>query len=88
MPKSPFSQEYRAFRRLLVAERRRSGLSQEEVTRRLDRLGFTVTQSVVSKVERGERRLDIVEFVLFARAIGFDPSDLVREFEKSVPHMD
>ena len=78
MPKSPFSQEYRALRRLLVAERRRFGLSQEEVTRRLDRLGLSVTQSVVSKVERGERRLDVVEFVLFARAIGFDPCAVIR----------
>ena len=39
-----------------------SGLTQAEAARRLGR-----TQSFVSKAERGERRLDVVELRSFAR---------------------
>ena len=38
-------------------------------------------QSFVSKYDRGERRLDIVEFVIIAKEIGLDPSGVVREIE-------
>jgi transcriptional regulator with XRE-family HTH domain len=50
------------------------GLSQEEVARRLRR-----PQSFVSKYENGERRLDIIELIEVAEAIGFDVRDLVTE---------
>jgi Helix-turn-helix len=56
----------------------RCGLSQEDVARRLKR-----PQSFVSKYETGERRLDIVEFVEVAEAIGFDPGGLVKELVSS-----
>ena len=35
-------------------------------------------QSYVSKVESGERRLDVVEFVEFVRAIGDEPVRVLR----------
>lgn len=38
-----------------------------------------VTQSYVAKVEGGERRLDILEFVAVAQAVGADPVELLRE---------
>lgn len=58
----------RILQRLLVAARRTAGLRQVEVAARLGE-----PQSFVSKVERGERRLDVVEFVVFCRAIEADP---------------
>ena len=39
-------------------------------------------QSFVSKVETGERRLYVVEFVEFAEAIGADPSRLLAELRR------
>jgi hypothetical protein len=36
-------------------------------------------QSDVSKVERGERRLDVVEFLQFAEALDFDAAEFVAE---------
>ena len=36
-------------------------------------------QSFVSKYERGERRLDVVEFGEVARALGIDPLQLLRQ---------
>jgi transcriptional regulator with XRE-family HTH domain len=39
-------------------------------------------QSYVSKYERGERRLDVVEFLAVARALGTDAASLVAELER------
>jgi len=33
-----------------------------------------------SKVERGERRLDVIEFCDVAEALGYDPAKLLRKF--------
>jgi len=49
----------------LRAARRQAGVSQVELARRLG-----VRQSVVSKVETGERRLDVVEFIRWCREMG------------------
>jgi transcriptional regulator with XRE-family HTH domain len=56
------------FRELLVAARKEADLTQAELSSRLNR-----PQSFVSKYERGERRLDVVEFREVARALGVDP---------------
>jgi transcriptional regulator with XRE-family HTH domain len=62
------SAAYRRFRELLAEERGAAGLSQAELSRRLDR-----PRSFVSKYERGERRLDVVEFGHVAKALQIDP---------------
>lgn len=74
MTKSLFSERYDRFREALVAARTSAELTQEEVARRLAR-----PQSFVSKYERGERRLDVVEFFDIARAVGFDALRFLRE---------
>lgn len=56
MDKSIYSKDYGVFLRHLRKARERSGLTQAELARRL-----SATQSFISKCERGERRLDIVE---------------------------
>ena len=56
----------------LAARRRQLGLSQRELA---DRLG--IHRQFVSRVELGERRLDVAEFVDFARALELDPAKLV-----------
>lgn len=62
--KSLFSADYMVFLRLLREARKRAGLTQEEMGARLGQ-----TQSFVSKCERGERRLDIVEVRAFCQAL-------------------
>jgi transcriptional regulator with XRE-family HTH domain len=69
------NEAYRRFRELLAEERRAAGLSQAEISRRLDR-----PQSFVSKYERGERRLDVVEFGRVAKALQIDPLRFLRRF--------
>jgi len=59
-----FTSKYDRFRRLLIDARREAGLTQSELARQLDR-----PQSYISKYERGERRVDVVEFLDIARAL-------------------
>ena len=67
MGRSIFTEEYLRLIQLLREARRRAGLSQAELA---DRLGQT--QSFVSKCERAERRLDVVELLHFCDALGTD----------------
>jgi transcriptional regulator with XRE-family HTH domain len=57
--------------RILRQAREDAGLSQRELARKLG-----VHASWVAKVELGERRLDVVEFIQMARALGKDPKRL------------
>lgn len=59
---------------LLVQERKKTGLSQAELAERLSR-----PQSFVSKYERGERRIDVVEFEQVAQALGIDPIGFLKK---------
>lgn len=75
--KSVFTQKYNLFRELIVAARKKTGLSQVSLAKRLKR-----PQSFVSKYERGERRLDLVEFLEIAKAIGINPIKIIKELER------
>lgn len=61
MPKSIYSQEYKKVIERLKKARKEAGLKQVEVAKKLGK-----PQSLVSKVERGERRLDVAELKQFA----------------------
>ena len=65
---------YRTLIERLVAERKRKGLTQQELAARLDR-----QQHFISRFETGERRLDVAEFADVAVALGLKPSDLIRD---------
>lgn len=73
MPSSIHTEVYKALIDRLVAARMDAGLTQQTVA---DRLGKP--QSYVAKVEGLERRLDVIEFLTMAGAIGFDPMDAIR----------
>jgi transcriptional regulator with XRE-family HTH domain len=62
------NQSNKRLRDLLVGARKKADLTQAELSFRLRR-----PQSFVSKYERGERRLDVIEFGEVARALGIDP---------------
>lgn len=38
-------------------------------------------QSLISKIEGGERRIDVIEFVDICRAVGLSPSDVITQLE-------
>jgi transcriptional regulator with XRE-family HTH domain len=74
--KALYERSYAAFTNLLKEERRRAGLTQAMLARKLRR-----PQSYVSKYERGDRRLDVIEFLEIARAIKFDPNEFLRRLD-------
>ena len=64
---------------MLVNARKDASLTQVQLAARLHR-----GQAYISRIERGERRVDVVEFMDLARAIGFDPVKFIAEFQKIV----
>ncbi len=62
---------------MLIRERKAAGLTQVALAKKLRRV-----QSFVSNYENGERRLDLIEFLDVAQAIGFDPAKFVSEFDR------
>jgi transcriptional regulator with XRE-family HTH domain len=71
MQKSIHTPEYQALCRQLSEIRREAGLSQRALASRLK-----VTPSWVAKVETGERRIDLIEFVRFVEASEADALEL------------
>lgn len=78
MDKTIHSRDYAVFLNLLRAARERAGLTQEEVASKLNE-----TQSFVSKCERGERRLDIVEIRLWCMALNISLCELMKKFDEA-----
>ncbi len=76
MTESVYTKRYERLRELLVAARKSKGLSQMALAGKLGRV-----QTFVSKYERGERRLDVVEFLDVALALGIDPHKLLRQIQ-------
>ncbi len=75
MQKSLKSPEYARLIAALVAVRKGAGVRQQALAKKLGR-----PQSFIAKYEGGERRIDVIEFIAIARALGADPVGLFREF--------
>ena len=71
-------EQYRIVGACLAAARRRANLTQPEAAERLGR-----RQTFVSEIERGLRRVDVLEIVLISRALDTDPFQLFTEVTRS-----
>lgn len=65
--------------RVLVAARERAGLKQSDVAAKLG-----MPASYLSKIENGTRRLDVIELIRIAEAIGIDPAKIVRTLQEEM----
>jgi transcriptional regulator with XRE-family HTH domain len=72
------AEHYRVVGACLAAARRRANVTQQQLAARLGK-----PQSFVSEYERGQRRVDVVEFLLITQAIGTDPLAIFTEIVKS-----
>lgn len=77
--KSRASRELRAVGEVLAAARKEKGIKQQDVAAVLG-----LPASYLSKVEAGDRRLDVVEFIRLARAAGLAPEDLILRVETAI----
>ena len=82
MPKSAFTDAHRILVSALAQARRDRGLQQVELAARLGK-----DQSYISNIERGQRRVDVVEFYALARAIGLDPVEWFTQIVGDFPEV-
>lgn len=75
MFKTPYSRRYKQFLTALRQARESQGITQVQLAQRL-----RVEQSLVSKVERGARRLDVVELEIWCGALGVDVIEFVSSY--------
>ncbi len=57
----------------LVDVRTKAGVTQRELARRMGR-----AHSYVSRIEKGDRRLDVPEFIQWCEVLSADPMDVMR----------
>jgi transcriptional regulator with XRE-family HTH domain len=79
MEKSIHSTRYAVFLKVLREARERAGLTQVQLARKIGE-----SQTFVSKCERGERRIDVVELRTFCQALGLDLKQFVGALEKAL----
>jgi transcriptional regulator with XRE-family HTH domain len=77
MKKSIHTKDYALFLKHLIDTRQKSGMTQAQLGGKLP-----FGQPGISKIERGERRVDIVELRMICGVLGVSLKDFVRTFEK------
>ena len=77
MEKSIYTDEYSLLLELLCELRRKSGVTQVELAEKLGQ-----TQSFISKVERGDRRLDIIQLRTICQTLGTTLPEFITAWEK------
>ncbi len=74
---SIYSEEHQSLKLWLIDKRKESGYTQRELAKKLN-----VVHSLVGKIEQGERRLDIIEFINYCDGLGANPIEFIN-FHKS-----
>jgi transcriptional regulator with XRE-family HTH domain len=83
LPKSTFTPHYEAFRETLVALRTAAGFSQRDLAKLLGR-----ERSFVSRIEIGERRLDVVELHWILKALNARPAPILARLLRAFRSLD
>lgn len=77
MPKTIFSAGQQRFLKVLRQTREDAGITQVQLARKLK-----VHQSFVSKIESGERRVDLVELEMICKALKISLTEFVQKYER------
>ena len=80
MTKTIRSEGHVALCRALIEARKAVGLTQAQLASKL-----RCHQSFIARVESGERRIDVVELIVFARVIGVDAGKLLSAADEATP---
>lgn len=74
MVKTLGTERHKALIELLIEKREAAGLTQTELAAKLGEY-----QSFVARLESGQRRVDVVEFLELAELLNFDPAIAIRQ---------
>jgi transcriptional regulator with XRE-family HTH domain len=77
--KTIYTREYRILLRILRSKRQQNRLSQDDFAKKLG-----VPQSFISKIESGERRIDIVDLFRFCEVLNIDVVQFIKELVKEI----
>jgi HTH-type transcriptional regulator/antitoxin HipB len=77
--KAKLADELKILGEVLLRAREKAGLKQSDLAARLG-----LPASYLSKIENGTRRLDVIELIQIAEAMGVDPGSLVRELRNRI----
>lgn len=77
MPKTIFGGDHRHLVDVLIEARKTAGLTQTELAAKLGK-----DQTFISLIERSQRRVDVIEFIALAEALGEESIDLFSRVEK------
>jgi transcriptional regulator with XRE-family HTH domain len=77
LAKTRRSKRYKALIGLLVVRRQAAGMTQSDLAARLGK-----SQSFVARLETGQRRIIVVEFMTLAKILRFDPYKLISTLER------
>ena len=80
MSKSAFSDAHQILVEQLTAARKQAGMKQEELAALIGK-----DQSYVSNIERGQRRVDVLEFVTISRLLKVDPVKMLADIVSKLP---
>lgn len=75
-----YSDAQKSVARAFAAARLKAGLKQSDLAAAIGK-----HQSYVSDIERGQRRLDVLELFAIAHALGLTPDHLYRALTRDVP---
>lgn len=79
MEKSIYTKEYLTFLKCLIKVRKDAGITQVQFAEMIDQ-----TQSFVSRCERGERRIDVIELRVFCQAMGMPYIKFIERLEEAI----
>lgn len=80
MPKTVFAGSHKHLVRTLKDARKRLDVTQEELALRLG-----CPRTLITLIETGQRRVDVLEFYAIARALQLDPGELFAELVAKLP---
>lgn len=77
--RSLYAKDYKALLQQLCDQRERGGVTQVELAKKMG-----TSQSMLSKLERGVVRMDLMDLLSYLRSIDADPIEFVREYLNAI----
>ena len=77
-----YSEAQNAVARILTAARHDAGMKQADLAKAIGK-----HQSYISDIERGQRRVDVLELYVIARALNLSPVDLYGTITEALPNV-